>query len=605
MKKKFLKMLLSTVILALLTMPVVSSFSLDISNNKEIISNNPPDYFDLRDVNGSNFVTGIREQTGGTCWTHGVMASMEGNLLMTDNWDKNDEPGIEPDLAEYHLDWWNGFNEFNNDDADEEGGLTVHYGGDYLVASAYLSRGEGAVRNRDGQSYSSPPERYSPDFHIYYPHDIEWFTIGENLENIDIIKEKIMEEGVIGTALCVGGFMNDDYVHYQPPESDKPPNHAVAIVGWDDNKETQAPKDGAWLIKNSWGRNWGETGYFWISYYDKHCCKDPEMGAVSFQDVDLFSYDNVYYHDYHGWRDTKTDCTDAFNAFVAEGDEIINSVSFFTAADNVEYTLTIYDGFEDGELIHSLSAEDGVTDYRGFHTIDLSDPVGFKEGDDFYLYLSLSNGGQPFDRTSEVPVLLVVKAIQDAVVVSKANPGESYYYKNGKWKDLYYAPLGNPEWFGTANFCIKGLTNEWVPTEPDLNAYGDIDISDARAGSTVETTIYVENVGEDLSILSWEIKETPNWGDWTFSKNSGDYLKKEGGSEEITVKIKLPNEKDSGFTGELIVVNKDNPDDSVSLSVNVESLQKSSKTGFNLRYTLESLLNKERPIFEKILNHFF
>jgi C1A family cysteine protease len=597
-------MLLATIITALLIIPVTSSIPIEIKDIKKIETNDFPESFDLRDVNGSNYVTRVRDQTGGTCWTHGVMASMEGNLMMTGIWDDNDEPGIEPNLAEYHLDWWNGFNTFNNDDDQGGSGLSVQYGGDYLVSSAYISRGEGAVRDIDGQSYNTEPDRYNSDYHIYYPKDIEWFTIGDNLENIDVIKQKVMEEGVVGTALCVGGFMNDDYVHYQPPSSDQPPNHAVAIVGWDDNKETQAPENGAWLIKNSWDSDWGLDGYFWISYYDKHCCREPEMGAVSFQDVELFDYDNVYYHDYHGWRDTKTDCSEAFNKFTAENDEIVNAVSFFTADDDVEYSFKIYDRFEDGELTFPLSTEEGTIKYRGFHTIDLSQSVGLEEGDDFYLYLYLSKGGHPFDRTSVVPVLLIMKSFQQTVVVSSADKDQSYYYQNSKWRDFFYTPLGDPEWFGTANFCIKGLSNNWTPTNPNLDAYGDIDVKDARAGSTVETDIYIENVGQDLSSLSWEIQEIPDWGEWSFSKESGDFLKKEGGPEKITVSIKIPNSGDEDLTGELIVVNQYDSSDFESLSVNVESLVKSSKTRFSLKDLFGNIFLEERPLLEKILNNF-
>ena len=190
------------------------------------------------------------------------------------------------------------------------------------------------------------------------------------------------------------------------------------------------------------------------------------MGAVSFQQAEPLAYDRIHYHDYHGWRDTKTDCTEAFNAFTAIDQDLLRAVSFFTATDNVSYTVVIYDRFEGGELQDELATQSGVFEYTGYHTIDLDTPVVLSGGDEFYIHVELSAGGHPYDRSSEVPVLLGSSG--RVWVDSAASPGESYYRDGSTWEDLH-------GFNDTANFCIKGLV---IACFGDLDDDSDIDLED-------------------------------------------------------------------------------------------------------------------------------
>ncbi len=467
-----------------------------------------PAKFDLNDVGA---VTKIKAQKGGTCWTHGTMAAVESNLLISGSWKKMGQKG-EPAVSEYHLDWWNGFNNYCNSDlaecAKHPSGLRPHVGGDYRVAAAYMSRGDGVVLVPPGKDnkidiagwYEKAPDRTKPEYQRLYVRDIEWFTIGPKLEGIDIIKKRLMTEGAIGTAMCVSkDYMGRDFFHYQPQDSKSKPNHAVAIIGWDDAKigrdgtKPAAPKPGAWLIKNSWGRDKGSHGYYWISYYDKVACRDVEMGAVSFRNIGPMVYDHIYVHDYHGWRDTMKDVGKAFNAFTASNDHLLKAVSFYTAADNVTFTAKIFKRFEKGELLDLVAVKSGVAGITGFHTVDLDTVVKVHAKEKFYVYLELSHGGHAIDRTSEIPVLLQDSApmphpnswlfAQNSsagmfefqpkqpkqpkpgngpngpLVISHASAGESYYF-DGTWKDLYDHHFDNPDWATfdhTANFCMKAL----------------------------------------------------------------------------------------------------------------------------------------------------
>ena len=245
-----------------------------------------------------------------------------------------------------------------------------------------------------------------------------------------------------------------------------------------------------------------------------------------------------------------------------------------------------------------ISRESGHINYTGFHTIKLNNPIGFPAGDDFYIYLELSDGGHPFDRTSEVPVLLGATG-GPITVESVSHPGESYYYCNSIWCDLYNYRFTNNQWDGTANFCIKGLTNPWIPTKSNLNCEGNINWIDTKPRTTVTSNFTVENVGEPLSSLDWEIVEWPSWGKWTFTPSQGKNLRQVSGPITVYVTVKAPADRNQNFSGVIKVVNKENNSDYELIQVSLATPSNKNLKNSQILQFLEEIL--QLPLVERII----
>jgi cathepsin K len=61
----------------------------------------------------------------------------------------------------------------------------------------------------------------------------------------------------MNATLAFQDYTNGVFFETESDYANPTSNHAVELIGWDDDK-------GAWLMRNSWGTNWGVSGYAWI-----------------------------------------------------------------------------------------------------------------------------------------------------------------------------------------------------------------------------------------------------------------------------------------------------------------------------------------------------
>ncbi len=153
---------------------------------------------------------------------------------------------------------------------DTPDGAYVH-GGTFSMAAAYLLRWAGPVlESQDPYGDGSFTPGLSPTVHV---QNVLWVPGGAKPTDTENVKYALMTYGAVASLIHWDvKYYNGDYWDH----GGEPANHGVLICGWDDtypasNFKATPPGDGAWLVRNNWGAEWGRDGYFWVSYYDQLC----------------------------------------------------------------------------------------------------------------------------------------------------------------------------------------------------------------------------------------------------------------------------------------------------------------------------------------------
>lgn len=404
-----------------------------------------PSSFDLRNVDGSQtgtsdilqYVTSVKNQgSSGSCWTFATFGSLESFLLK--------HRGQEYDFSENNMKNTHGFD------------FEANSGGNGSMATAYLARWSGPV-NESLDTYnpiSTTSTTGLPE--MFHVQNVSFIP-----PEVNAVKQAVYEYGAIYTAFHYAGeYFNDSTDAYYCP-TDNPANHAVTIVGWKDaypasSFHTNPGINGAFIVKNSWGENWGDKGYFYLSYADASSLSEN----VAFHDAGaLDNYDSMYSYDPLGATSAVgygTNTCWGANLFTAQTDEVLNAVSFYTPTENAQYEVVIRTNVikNPSEGIE-VARMKGVIGTEGYHTITLDKSVTLAAGQKFAVLLNMIASESSYPLMIESPI---------AGYSSKATAGvgESFISSNGSsWSDI--TRLGG---FRNTNVCIKAFTDMTGNDEP-------------------------------------------------------------------------------------------------------------------------------------------
>lgn len=393
-------------------------------------------------ANEERFVTDVKNQRNTSlCWAFSLASNLETSLLTRGQkyYDLSEEQ-----LAYF---WANRVNDPLGNTPNDKITRTqsdYHGTGNGRVASFFLSTWSGMTTEEKVPFQSSAvtwPDSLAYDTSAYMEDAIfSQYTVERT-------KQLLMEYNSVSAMIyMLDNYYYPDTASYSCPQSGLV-NHAVTIVGWDDTYSKEnfpsasgVNNDGAWIVKNSYGKNWGKNGYFYLSYEDKSI-----TNLVSNTAVTTPAYPNNYFYDgaaagtvtfpgntiNNGYY-----VSNIFKATAGNGkDEELGEIVTAVPQDNTDFQIQVYTDLKNtSDPTSGTPAYAEPVDYTqplaGIHTIHLNTPVKIPQGTFYSVVIRIPDGSNKFyvEKTTTSTSWFTATAGID--------PDQSFFSTSGKkWCD--------------------------------------------------------------------------------------------------------------------------------------------------------------------------
>ena len=398
-----------------------------------------PKKYDLRALGR---VTRVGKQANhSTCWIFSALGSLESCLL----------PGARLDLSENHM-------------ANLQGSRLRFEGrAPSTISTAYVARWAGPVLERDDR-YPRPGASREGLRAVRHVQEVLFLPPRKSPRANAAIKWAVMEHGAVDAVMAyVRNDLNRATGAYYSRDTEL--DHHVCIVGWDDAYPAERfqgmygppPAPGAFLVRNSWGADWGSDGYLWVSYYDAAFARDMGLGTwggcTSYAAVaDIGDYSRNYGHDKLGVTG-RVGYPDggpvwAANRFTAASRRPIRAVGFYTLSSDTPYEVWA------GPSLKQLTRRaKGVSALPGYTTVRLRTPLKVVKGRKFVVAIRLASPDGSYPLAVERGRRIPLGNSRVVFAATGASRGQSYVgAKRWRLKDL---TLSLPR----TNVCLKAFAD--------------------------------------------------------------------------------------------------------------------------------------------------